>query len=401
MKNHQQAPISKSIHAVIAAEQEKGSQISNLSFTDYSSYESLLERGNIQRAFNNIYRYPHYYPTAKGEGEALHAIADYYKRRGEKVDPENLLLTSGMHHSLLFLFQLLTRAAKSSSDVILIPRPHSPSLMEIADFLEIKPGTYDLSPDHDWQIDLSSLRKAIKPHTKAILISSPHLPTGAIQSAETLEKVAKLARENGLFLIVDESQSDYLYGKNKLPNISELTSEKAELLVIGLHSLSDSMALPGLKISWLRFHGPESACQSICQKLEMVADTFLSINQLGQTVLPEVFKYSRGWRKKLQKHLAKNRQIVIDTIGKNSKITLTHAAGGLYTVAQIDTILNDEDLVIELIERTGTYYHPGAFYGLPSGKNNKPYLIIDLFQAPALLKKSLKKLINYLQPRSN
>lgn len=400
MKNHKQAPISQSIHAVITTEQEKGNQINNLSFTDYSSYESLLERGNIQRSFTNIYKYPHYYPTAKGEGEALLAIADYYKRRGEKVDPENLLLTSGLHHSLLFLFQLLTRAAKSSSDVVLIPRPYSPSLMEISDFLEIKPGTFQLDPENDWQIDLNSLRKAIKPQTKAILLGSPHLPTGAVQSAETLQKVAELARENGLFLIIDESQSDYLYGKTKLPKISELTSEKDQLLVIALHSLSDSLALPGLKISWLRFHGPQSACHSICQKLEMVADTFLSINQLGQTVLPELFKYSRGWRKKLQKHLAKNRQIVIDTIGKNSKITLTHPAGGLYTLAQVDTILSDEDLVIELIERTATYYHPGAFYGLPGTEKSKPYLIIDLFQAPALLKASLKKLTKYLQPRT-
>ncbi|MCC6643887.1 hypothetical protein IT411_04000, partial [Candidatus Peregrinibacteria bacterium] len=133
----------------------------------------------------------------------------------------------------------------------------------------------------------------------------------------------------------------------------------------------------------------------------MIADTFLSINQLGQTILPELFKYSRSWQKKLQKSISKNRQILKEVLGKHPKVKLQLPAGGLYAMLQIDTILGDEDLTIELIERTGTYYHPGAFYGLPSGENTHPYLIVNLFQNSKTLQQSLKKLIAYLQPRQS
>jgi aspartate/methionine/tyrosine aminotransferase len=384
------------IQKAIQNRQDQGLSIVNLSFADFTFYDSLLARRKIQNAFINIFKYPYYYPTARGEQEALQAISDYYGRLGQEVDPGSIILTSSVNQSFLYLLKIFS----ADGGEILIPRPHSPSLDEVSGFLDLDLKTFPLSVESGWQIDLEKLEQRISDKTRAIFLMSPHLPTGAIQKKETLEKLLKLIKGKDIALIMDETLSDFIFTEEKLPVIAGMTASRQ--LVVTLQTLSNSFALPGLKISWMQVSGPAEKAESLLQSIEFMADTFLTLNQLSQTILPEVVRYSRRWRKKFQKVVEKNRHILAGKLSKCPRLKFHYPEGGFYVFLEVlpdphlppaDTVQSDEDFVVELLEKTGIYVHPGRYYGQKEGC----YFMICFLQDPGILRNSLKKIVKHLR----
>ncbi|MCC7431940.1 pyridoxal phosphate-dependent aminotransferase [Candidatus Peregrinibacteria bacterium] len=374
--------------------------ITNLSFADFTSYDTLLCRRKIQGSFANIFSYPYYYPTARGEEEARQAIAEYYAKKPkplrQEINPENLLLTSAVNQSLLYLFKIFS----TEDSEILVANPHSPSLDEIAFFLDIKLKNFSLNPEENWQINLDNLESKITPKTRAIFIATPDLPTGAVQNESTLIKLLELAAKNKITLIVDESMSDFIYGETVYPSISNL--QFPDQTVIFLNSLSNGFALPGFKLSWIRFSGNQEIIDDLIGSTEYLADTFLTLNQLSQTVLPELVKYSRKWRKNFVKSIEKNRQILVSKLKKSPQLKLHAPAGGFYSFIEVQDWPNNsdentasEDFVIALLQETGVYVHPGQYYGQKQGC----YFMICFLQDQRTLRSSLKKINKFLKAR--
>ncbi len=385
------------IQKTIRDRQDEGLPIVNLSFADYTFYESLLSRRKIQKAFANVFQYPYYYPTARGEQEGLQAISNYYRKSGQEVDPGSIILTSTINQSFLYLLKIFS----ADGGEILVPRPHSPSLDEVAGFLDLELKAFPLLVEEGWQIDLEKLAALINDKTRAIFLMSPHLPTGAIQNTETLQKLLKLIKDKDIALVMDESLSDFVFTAEKLPVITEISAAKQ--LVITLQTLSNSFALPGLKISWMQVSGPPAKAENLLQSIEFMADTFLTLNQLSQSVLPEVVKYSQRWRRKFQKAVEKNRHILAGKLSKCSRLKFHYPEGGFYTFVEVlpDPHLpapakpqTDEDFVVNLLAATGVYVHPGHYYGQQTGC----YFMICFLQDPGTLRNSLKKIVKFLRP---
>lgn len=391
------------IHDAILKRQESNLPIVNLSYADFTFYDSLLSRRKIQHAFINIFKYPYYYPTAKGEQETLDAISSYYKHAQREVDPESLLLTSTINQSLLYLFKVFS----AGNGEILIPTPCSPSMDEVASFLNIDLHTFPLSPETDWQINIEELEKSITTKTKAIFLMSPHMPTGTVQNEETIKKLLRIIKGKGIALVIDESLSDFLYNDTAMPRIHEYADSKQ--IIVYLHTLSNTFALPGFKLSWIQINGPKERSAKLLQSLELLADSFLDINQLSQTILPEVIKYSKGWRKKFQKAVEKNRDILTGKLAKSARLRFHYPEGGFYAFIELippekkdnsdefleKTFKNDEEFVVSLLEETGIYVHPGYYYGNKKGN----YFMVCFLQSPKVLRTSLKKIVRFLKPQ--
>jgi len=383
------------IQAAIQKRQEAGLRINNLSFADFTFYDTLLSKGKIQNAFANLFKYPYYYPTAKGELEARQAIVEYYKHQDQEIDPESLILTSSINQSYLYLFKLFS----SAGGKIIIPSPNTPVLQEVAGFLGIELQTYPLLADQNWQIDLNALEKSINRQTKAIFLMSPHLPTGAIQKEETLRRLAKLIKGKNIALIVDESLADFIFKKQKLPLISALM--RADQLVISLQTLSNSFALPGLKLSWIQVSGPANQAKPLLQKLEFLADTFLTINQVSQAILPEIVRHSHRWRKRFQAIVEKNSRTIIKRLGKSPQLRFHHPEGGFYAFIELldehgqsNTQPNaDQNFSLQLLKQTGIYIHPGHYYSQKTGC----YFMLCFLQDPKTLRISCKNLLKFLK----
>ncbi len=383
------------LQKAIQQRKDDAQSLTNLSFADFTFHDSLLTRRKIQNAFVNIFKYPYYYPTARGEQETLEAVCAYYRRLGQDVDPGSLILTSTLNQSYLYLFKIFS----NGNGEILAPTPHSPSLDEVSGFLGLELKTYPLLAEQGWQIDLQQLEKNITENTRAIQLMSPHLPTGAVQTAETLEGLLKLIKGKNIALIVDESLSDFYFGEGKLPLITELA--KSKQLIITLQSLSNSFALPGLKISWLQVSGPAEQAANLLQSIEFLADTFLTLSQFSQTVLPEVVRFSNKWRRKFQKIVEKNRHILVGKLSKCPRLHFHFPEGGFYAFIKVladpespGAVLSDEDFAVDLLEKTGIYVHPGYYYAQKDGC----YFMICFLQDPGVLRTSLKKIVKYFRP---
>ncbi len=393
--------------------QEEGLPIVNLSYADFTFYDTPLSRKKIQHAFINIFKYPYYYPTAKGELEALDAVAAYYKKKKREIDPESLILTSTINQSYLYLLKVFS----SRKGEILVPTPCAPAMDEVACFLDIDLQSFALSAETNWQIDLEDLENSITKRTRAIVLMSPHLPTGAVQSEETIKGLLRIIKGRGIALIVDESLSDFIFNISTLPQIHELMDSRQ--LLVTLQTLNNSFALPGFKLSWMQVTGPKKRAEKLLQSLELLSDTFLNLNQFSQTILPEVVRYTKNWRKKFQKAVEKNRDILVGKLGKVKRLRFHYPEGGFYVFIEVLPPQNeesegeansgnnkntkhiierkfedDEDFVVSLLAETGVYTHPGYYYGQKKGS----YFMICFLQSPKILRSSLKKIVRFLKP---
>lgn len=405
------------IQQAIQQRQEAGLPITNLSFADYTFYDTPLLLKKIRRAFANIFRYPYYYPSARGEPEVLEAICEYYARLRRETTPENLLLTPSINHSSLYLLRLFS----ADRGEVLSPSPYSPYLEEVSGFLGHELKTFPLLPADGWQIDLSALEKMITPKTRAIFLMSPHLPTGAILKEETLRQLFKIIKGKKIAVIIDESQADFIFNKAILPIPAALADSRQ--LLVTLQTLSNSFALPGLKLSWIRVDGPATPRNELLTSLELLSDTFLGVNQLTQGIMPELVRHTRRWRRKFRKTVEKNRDILVSKLGKSPRLRFHYPEGGFFAFIEVlppatatatatstststatstptpishiyPEFATAEDFSVALLEKTGVYVHPGHYYGQDSGN----FFTVCFLQAPATLRASLRKIVKFLRP---
>src|SRR5690349_11944085 len=146
-----------------------------------------------------------YDPQPKGLQMAREAVADYYRARGEEVDSESLVLTSGTSEGYSYVFRLLG----NPSDEILVPKPSYPLFEFLADLQDVRLVPYPLLYDHGWQIDFHSLEKAVSSQTKAVVVVHPNNPTGSYVKAAEVTALNAFCTTHGLALIVDEVFLDY------------------------------------------------------------------------------------------------------------------------------------------------------------------------------------------------
>ncbi len=376
--------ISKIQKAVTQRQNDKKSLL-NLSFPDFTYFPHLLEDRRIQTAFINIFRYPYYYPSPKGDIEARVIISKYYQRRKLEIDPEHILLTASIAESYSYIFKAI---ANMGGD-ILCPLPRAPYLDEAASFIDLKLKDYQLSPTSSWDIDFKSMK--ITNRTKAILLQNPHLPTGKIIQEKDLKELLSLCKKHDLILILDESLSDLVFHHKQLNSALETASKTQS--IISINSLQYAFALPGFKISWLTFHGKDKQRSELMNEIEYLADTFLNVSQLPMTVLPEVIKYSRKFRKKMRLRLEKNLSTTIAKLSKSKKLSFTPAQGGVSLMVELKhKKLNLEDFILRLISEQGVYLHPCDYYNYPGN-----YFVISFLQDPQTLRKGLTKLLQFLK----
>ena len=216
------------------------------------------------------------------------AVAEYYHDHGAEVPANQICLTTSTSESYSYLFRLLC----DPGDEVLIARPSYPLFDFIARLdsvvlreypLEYDPGASAASP-HAWTIDFDALGAAINDRTRAIVLVHPNNPTGNYASDAERGRLGTLCAQHGLALIVDEVFLDYPIHSNPRPR--SFASDDGSALCFVLSGLSKVCALPQMKLSWIAARGPADVLTEALARLEIVADTFLSVNAPTQAALP-------------------------------------------------------------------------------------------------------------------
>jgi aspartate/methionine/tyrosine aminotransferase len=308
----------------------------------------------------------HYDPVPQGLLPARNAVADYYRARGCTIDVNDIFLTTSTSEAYSFLFRTLC----NPDDELLIPQPGYPLFNFLADIQDVTTVRYPLIYDYGWQIDFHALQRAITPRTRGIIVVNPNNPTGHFCRADDMERLDQLSLERGLALIADEVFLDFHFGTGILPSFA--SNNKA--LTFTMSGLSKISGLPQMKVAWLIVSGPEALKQPAVARLEMIADTYLSLNTPMQLALPVLLELRHNFQQQCSKRTRNNLSQLDKLISTQKLCTRLNLEGGWYAVIKVPVTGSDEELALELLNNHGVYVHPGHFYDFPADG----YLVVSL-----------------------
>lgn len=305
-----------------------------------------------------------YTPDSKGLLVARKAISQYYAAKNVTVDPEHIILTSSTSEAYSHIFRLLL----NPGETVAAPAPGYP----LFDYLG---GLNDLT-----LAKYSS--KKMPPEAKALLVVNPNNPTGNFTSAEEKQAMNHFCASGKVSIISDEVFLDYAYAEK-----GETFAGNEKVLTFTMSGISKILGLPQMKLSWIVVSGPQKIREEALQKLEVIADTYLSVGSPVQNALP-------GWLAKkdkpvneILKRVISNRELLKKKIG--SKLSLSPAQAGWYAVLYSDAIKDEEKFVLSLLDRQDVLVHPGFFYDF----EQTGHLVLSLLLSPEKFEKGVDALM--------
>jgi aspartate/methionine/tyrosine aminotransferase len=301
-----------------------------------------------------------YDPNPRGMISAREAVARYYADHQAEVSPDDLLLTTSTSESYSFLFRLLC----DPGDEVLVAQPSYPLFDFLADLDDVRLRPYPLFYDHGWWIDRSELERAITPRTRAILVVHPNNPTGHWTGASEREALEALCVRHGLALIVDEVFLDYPL-RELTPAPQSFACGEHPALTFVLSGLSKIAGLPQMKAAWIAALGPERERGEALARLEIVADTFLSMSTPVQLAMP-LWLAGRAAiqgqiRERARGNLATLRGISEESPGR---LQLLEVDAGWSAVLGLPGCVGEAECAERLARERGVIVHPGSFYGM-------------------------------------
>ncbi len=309
-----------------------------------------------------------YDPDPRGMRSAREAVCRYYAQRDAPVAPEQVLLTTSTSEAYSWVFRLLC----DPGDEVLIAQPSYPLFDFLAQIEDVRLAPYPLLYHDGWQIDLEGLRARIMKRTRAIVVVHPNNPTG--HWTRERRELERICAERGLALVVDEVFLDYgmgpaLSGPTLSPKPGDKGGAPASLatgehpaLTFVLSGISKIAALPQMKAAWIAAFGPEPGLTQALDRLEIVADTFLSMNAPVQCALPSWLESAGAMQQQICARTAANLRVLDAAIKAHPAISRLRVEAGWYAVLRVPALGNDEDLAVRLVER-GVSVYPGYFFG--------------------------------------
>lgn len=341
---------------------ERGTKIINLSSGNPGEFGITFPREILERGFRQFQKHSAYTPDPKGDAAARQSVADFYIERGLRVGPEKILLTSGTSESYLHIFKLLA----GPDGEILFPNPGYPLFDHIAGMANVRLNYYELDEGNDWQIDPLKLEKKISAKTRAIVLISPNNPTGGVLSEETMGAVLSVAKKHSLPIIGDEVFSEFIFDGKRGSIAGSLAAQAEGVNIFTLSGISKTYALPGLKLSWILATGPSSG--QYIDELELSVDTLLAGNQMSQAMLPEIIRGGKQFMQDYRQRVELSKNAAVSILAASPNLAFNKPKGGFYIFAEVKNYHgSDEDFVVELLEKTGIFVHPGYFYDYEKG----------------------------------
>lgn len=299
-----------------------------------------------------------YDPDPRGILSARQAVSHYYADHDTTVSAQQIFLTTSTSEAYSYVFRLLC----DPGDEILIAQPSYPLFDFLATLDDIRLVPYQLFYDHGWHLDIEALRQKITSRTRAIVLVHPNNPTGHFTKLHERQALEILCAEYGLALIVDEVFLDY-----PMPEIAgrSFAVGPHPALTFVLSGLSKIAALPQMKAAWIAAFGPEPALSEALNRLEVIADTFLSMNAPVQYALPAWLAQGGNIQQQIQKRTEENLRLLDETLSRQTLLTRLEVEAGWYAILRVPALQPDEELALVLLKEHGVHLHSGYFFGFP------------------------------------
>jgi alanine-synthesizing transaminase len=328
-----------------------------------------------------------YDPQPRGLLSARQAVCRYYRESHDvfDLDPERLILTTSTSEAYTYVFRLLA----NPGDEILVPKPSYPLFEFLADLADVKLIPYPLLYDHGWQIDFDSLYKAASAQSRAVILVHPNNPTGSYVSASETAALNAFCRDYSLALIVDEVFLDYAHdGAARSSFVSN-----SDALTFTLSGVSKIAALPQMKLAWVATSGPKEIISEAGARLEIIADTYLSMNAPVQLAAPVLLEQRKQIQPILLDRLRANLAELDRQLALHPSCARLQVEGGWYAVLRVPVLGTDEELAIDLARKISVIVHPGHFYDFPG----EGHLVLSLIGEPVAFREGVSRLLQVVE----
>jgi alanine-synthesizing transaminase len=315
------------------------------------SSSNLLDAGSLQRSAL-------YEPDPKGLFSARLAISDWYKRQNIAVPPERIILASSTSEAYSFLFRLLCDVG----DTVLVPKPSYPLFDYLARLNDILTHEYRLGYDGEWHIDFPSIEDALSSNADALILVHPNNPTGSFVKKNEQARIISEARTRNIPIIVDEVFSAFWFAGDERRAGSFAGTDST--LTFTLNGLSKLLGLPQMKLAWIVVSGPDEECAKAVQRLEVIADTYLSVGTFVQQNVPRLLNDSEAMTEQILTRTRGNHEFLKAACAAGSPATLFHCEGAWNAVLRLPEKKSDEEWSFELLQSAGVLTHPAHLFDI-------------------------------------
>ncbi len=351
-----------------------------------------------------------YEPSALGLESARVAVAEWLARRGRPATADRILLTASTSEAYAFLFKLLA----DPGDRVLVPRPSYPLFDYLASLEGVRTSSYPLTYDTRWSLDLDALESGSRTGSppRAIVVVNPNNPTGSPVRQNERPRLEDIAARANAAIVSDEVFFDYL-GEPPIGSepsagatargpearaVSLMTraavpegpdSAGAGALKFVLGGLSKACGLPQMKLAWMVVGGPEDRVAQALERLELIADTYLSVGTPVQRATARLLSIGDGIHLSIQRRIATNAERLRGEAGAVASCGVLAREGGWSAVLQVPAVRSEEELVLDLLARDDVLVQPGYFFDF----SREAYLVLSLLVDPEIFAEALRRLL--------
>jgi alanine-synthesizing transaminase len=369
------------LSAALAAHRAAGKPLIDLTVSNPTECGFAYDEQAILGALGNPAALK-YEPNPRGLAVARGAVARYYEERGSALSSDDIFLTTSTSEAYSYIFRTLC----DTGDEVLIPEPSYPLFEFLADIQDVRLVRYPLLYDHGWQIDFHNVKQSFTPRTRAIIVVNPNNPTGNYCKPEEMRKLNEICAAQSVAIIADEVFLDFALGGDRQATFAA----NSGALTFTMSGLSKICGLPQMKAAWLVVGGPESLKKEAVARLEVIADTYLSMNAPIQWALPTLLGQRREFQKQLMERVKGNLAELDRQLARQKSCSRLEVEGGWNAVIRVPATRTDEELALELLAGKGVYVHPGHFYDFPS----EGFVMVSLISPLREFAKGIRELLS-------
>jgi hypothetical protein len=382
----------------LASRQARGEALLDLTESNPTRAGFLLPRDLVQAL--GAAEVARYEPHPLGLIAAREAVARDSTVRGVRIDPERIALTASSSESYAYLFKVLC----DPGDEVLTPRPSYPLFEYLARVEGVNARSYPLDFDGEWHLSVDRIESLLSERTRAVVVVHPNNPTGSFLSTSEAHALISFSARRGVAIIADEVFADFVFEgparPSRLPPVGPGASHRAVslaglssgsgALVFSLGGLSKSCLAPQLKLGWIAMGGAEELVAAARSRLELVADTYLSVGTPVQVAAASILARREELQRPARARLARNLGTLRSTIGARPELSLLPVEGGWTAVIRCPATRTDEDRALAALDR-GVLVHPGHFFDFDPRQGE--FLVVSLLVEPSVFAEALPALM--------
>lgn len=294
------------------------------------------------------------YGDIYGDENLRAALAtDVSARYAARVTADEIAITSGCNQAFVLVAMTLAKAG----DNILLPVPWYFNHQMTLDMLGVEPRALPCKAEQNFIPDVDDARALIDAKTRAIVLVTPNNPTGAIYPREVIAAFAKLAKENNLWLVIDETYRDFLNGAYGTPH--DLFSMRDwQNNVLSLYSFSKAYCVPGHRV------GAIIGGKSILDEVGKVIDCVqICAPRAAQHALAWAIPATTEWRKANTEEIEHRARAFKDAMAKIYGWRLDSIGAYFAYVAHPFSGTSVRRVAERLAEERGVLALPGPYFG--------------------------------------